>query len=147
MKYMAAFTVAALLAMLPTQSHAKNCKNSQPCGNSCISWSKTCRVGASAPRPAPAYRPPPAQPAPPSNRARPLTGGSSRTVSTPAATFAPGSATSVWVGLKANMLLYRSDCPFIKDFSSEQRVYFDRVSAANAAGFEQAADFGCPQQH
>lgn len=57
MKYMAAFTVAALLAMLPTQSHAKNCKNSQPCGNSCISWSKTCRVGTPAYKPAPAYRP------------------------------------------------------------------------------------------
>jgi hypothetical protein len=25
---------------------AKNCRNSQPCGNSCISWSKTCRIGS-----------------------------------------------------------------------------------------------------
>ncbi len=27
-------------------AEAKNCKNSQPCGNSCISWSKTCHVGS-----------------------------------------------------------------------------------------------------
>jgi len=26
---------------------AKNCRNSQPCGNACISWSKTCRAGSS----------------------------------------------------------------------------------------------------
>ncbi len=26
---------------------AKNCKKGQPCGNSCISWSKTCRINQS----------------------------------------------------------------------------------------------------
>lgn len=26
-------------------AHAKNCKKSQRCGNSCISWSKTCHIG------------------------------------------------------------------------------------------------------
>ncbi len=25
---------------------AKNCKKGQPCGGSCISWSKTCRIGS-----------------------------------------------------------------------------------------------------
>ena len=25
--------------------HAKNCKKSQRCGNSCISWNKTCHIG------------------------------------------------------------------------------------------------------
>ncbi|WP_172590715.1 SH3 domain-containing protein [Shewanella xiamenensis] len=27
-------------------ANAKNCKKGQPCGNSCISWSKTCRIGS-----------------------------------------------------------------------------------------------------
>ncbi len=26
-------------------AQAKNCKKGQPCGNSCISWKKTCRIG------------------------------------------------------------------------------------------------------
>jgi len=38
---------------------AKNCKKGQPCGNSCISWNKTCRIGGSSYNytpPAPATR-------------------------------------------------------------------------------------------
>lgn len=27
-------------------ANAKNCKKGQPCGNSCISWNKTCRIGS-----------------------------------------------------------------------------------------------------
>ncbi|APM00233.1 SH3 domain-containing protein [Pseudoalteromonas phage C5a] len=27
-------------------SEAKNCRKGQPCGNSCISWKKTCRIGS-----------------------------------------------------------------------------------------------------
>ena len=29
-------------------SEAKNCRKGQPCGNSCISWKKTCRIGSSS---------------------------------------------------------------------------------------------------
>ncbi|GAA0791110.1 MULTISPECIES: hypothetical protein [Pseudomonadati] len=29
------------------QAEAKNCKKGQPCGNSCISWNKICRVDSS----------------------------------------------------------------------------------------------------
>lgn len=59
-----------LSAMLVAPAEAKNCPNSQPCGNSCISWSKTCHVGsgrstytppAPNPKPSPkanAYEPP-----------------------------------------------------------------------------------------
>lgn len=35
--------LACLLVAAPT--FAKNCKKGQPCGNSCISWSKVCRIG------------------------------------------------------------------------------------------------------
>jgi hypothetical protein len=37
-----------LFSALSFEAFAKNCKNSQPCGNSCISWSKTCRIGSSS---------------------------------------------------------------------------------------------------
>ncbi|MBL4263594.1 SH3 domain-containing protein [Vibrio fluvialis] len=29
-------------------AQAKSCKKGQPCGNSCISWKKTCRIGTSS---------------------------------------------------------------------------------------------------
>lgn len=35
----------ALLGLFSTDAWSKNCRNSQPCGNSCISWNKTCRIG------------------------------------------------------------------------------------------------------
>jgi len=34
----------SLFILLIIPAHAKNCKKGQPCGNSCISWSKTCRI-------------------------------------------------------------------------------------------------------
>ncbi|MFQ2102542.1 SH3 domain-containing protein [Aeromonas sanarellii] len=40
-------SIALLLSvflLLISPTHAKNCKKGQPCGNSCISWSKTCRI-------------------------------------------------------------------------------------------------------
>lgn len=37
-----------LLGLITTDAWAKNCRNSQPCGNSCISWNKTCRIGTSS---------------------------------------------------------------------------------------------------
>lgn len=40
-----AFLALICLALTPG-AQAKNCKTGQPCGNSCISWSKTCRVGS-----------------------------------------------------------------------------------------------------
>ncbi|MFQ2818895.1 MULTISPECIES: SH3 domain-containing protein [Aeromonas] len=38
------FLLLSLLILLISPAHAKNCKKGQPCGNSCISWSKTCRI-------------------------------------------------------------------------------------------------------
>lgn len=41
--------VVAVIAFLsPSTGWARNCKTGQPCGNSCISWSKTCRIGSGA---------------------------------------------------------------------------------------------------
>ncbi|MFM4846531.1 SH3 domain-containing protein [Aeromonas caviae] len=34
----------SVFLLLISPAHAKNCKKGQPCGNSCISWSKTCRI-------------------------------------------------------------------------------------------------------
>jgi hypothetical protein len=40
------YALIGLLAgvMLATPASAANCKKGQPCGNSCISWDKVCRI-------------------------------------------------------------------------------------------------------
>ncbi|MBO2548356.1 SH3 domain-containing protein [Shewanella algae] len=40
--------VLAAIASMPLIVSAKNCKKGQPCGNSCISWKKTCRIGSTS---------------------------------------------------------------------------------------------------
>lgn len=37
--------VAVYATFFSPLSFAANCKKGQPCGNSCISWAKTCRIG------------------------------------------------------------------------------------------------------
>lgn len=39
--------ILIITILLSTTIEAKNCKKGQPCGNSCISWKKTCRIGNS----------------------------------------------------------------------------------------------------
>lgn len=54
-------TTLFLIALSSTAT-AKNCRNSQPCGNSCISWNKTCHIGSSSgrsPATSSTYRPTP----------------------------------------------------------------------------------------
>ena len=65
-KRLAHAVLAFVCLGLTPGAQAKNCKTGQPCGNSCISWSKTCRIGSggsgtsyvaprsSSPAPAPA---------------------------------------------------------------------------------------------
>lgn len=53
------------LIALSSMVTAKNCRNSQPCGNSCISWNKTCHIGSSSsgsPATSSTYRPAPISP-------------------------------------------------------------------------------------
>lgn len=57
--------VALALVLSATVAGAKHCKKGQPCGNSCISWSKVCRTPSvsesnsdrPAPTPGPAPKP------------------------------------------------------------------------------------------
>lgn len=39
--------VSFIFLLLSTSAIAKVCKKEQPCGNSCISWNKTCRLNQS----------------------------------------------------------------------------------------------------
>ena len=43
--------VLAICLAFTSFSHAKNCRKGIPCGNSCISANKTCRIGSYAPAP------------------------------------------------------------------------------------------------
>lgn len=41
-----AIAIAVITFFAPSTGWTRNCKTGQPCGNSCISWSKTCRIGS-----------------------------------------------------------------------------------------------------
>lgn len=119
-------TAGIAIACTAGNAVAANCKKGQPCGNSCISWNKVCRIGASAP----AYN---AGSRPAGLMASPSSGSNQRR-----------NAPAVWIGLKANMRFYRPDCAFVREFSSDQRAYFDNEANARAAGYQLAGNDGCP---
>jgi len=50
-KLQALICLVLLSIMALTNAHARNCTKGQPCGGSCISWSKVCRVGTGTSRP------------------------------------------------------------------------------------------------
>lgn len=109
---------------------AANCKKGKPCGNSCIAQNKVCRIGTTN--------------APATYRPRPVLSTASF------ADLGPGTEVRrnepvVWIGIKANKHLYRPDCPFVRDFGTEQRAYFNTLADAFHQGYTKAADDGCPR--
>jgi hypothetical protein len=121
--------VLAILAgaLAPGVAESKNCRKGKPCGNSCIARSKTCRIGT------------PSQRAP-----SPAAYAGERSAPPPRPSAAGTAEPVVWIGLRANRHAYRADCPMLRDFDADQRVYFDTRAAALAAGYSVAAGNGCP---
>lgn len=114
--------LSALAQVVPTTSGAaQNCKRGIPCGRSCISASKVCRIGT--PTPEPAAAPPPATP-------RPFVAGPSALTApeAPAAT----AAEFPWVGSFADGVFFRSDCPPAQDLADSNRRYFRTMQRARA---------------
>jgi hypothetical protein len=116
---------------------AQNCKKGIRCGNTCISASKVCHIGSSAPAPAPAYTPPPAAPQPlVSNPAAPVTQADP-----------PGLADSdsefPWLGSVADGVYFQRTCPAAQDLAPANRRYFRTHQEAEGAGFRRSRTPGC----
>jgi hypothetical protein len=100
----------------------KSCKKGQPCGNSCISWSKTCRIGGSAPAP---------------SADRPAASTRGVVQSGSAAADAP------WVGSSKGSTYYRNGCSAARKLSAANRIYFKSEKEAEDAGYTRSRSKGC----
>lgn len=103
------------------------CKKGCPCGNACISCSKTCHKSAAPP---PAERP---------ATARPLVSPSS-TVET--RTLA-GVYTGQWFGSSANRFYFTAQCPIVKLLAVGDQVVLPDSASAERVGFRRLVLPGC----
>jgi hypothetical protein len=123
-------SVLALGVSVPAEAQ-KNCRKGIPCGKSCISASKVCRIGSSAAEPMPRYDPP-AAPARPSYVApAPIT-------ATPAAA---GGNETMWLGQPHGKVYYRASCQAAKELP--EPIYFLHTADAERLGYQRSQVPGC----
>lgn len=131
--------IAAFLLVLtgwPGMAEAqRNCRKGKPCGNSCISRDKVCRIGASSREPAAAAIEPPASTPAVQNFAAP-----SPPVDPPPAETA---SEYPWVGSFADGIYFRATCPAAQDLAPTNRRYFRISQDAEGAGFRRSRTPGC----
>ena len=114
--------LAVLFLALPLSAAEaqKRCKKGIPCGNTCISATRTCRIGTSS------------SPAP--------------TLSAPAhgaARQATATSSAPWVGSSRGSTYYRNGCSGARKLSSRNLIYFKDESQAREAGYTRSRQSGC----
>ena len=112
------FFAGLLLLGAGTAEAQKNCRKGIPCGNSCISASKTCRIGTSAPRP-------------------------SVSATAPAQPGEASASSGAWVGSSRGSTYYRAGCSSARKLSARNLVYFRSEEQATAAGYRRSVQKGC----
>lgn len=112
-----ALFLAAIAALAAAPAAAqKNCKKGIPCGNTCISADKVCRIGGSS---------------------------SSGTVA-PRPLAAPAtSAAGPFVGSKADKVYFVEGCTAALDLASANRRRFTSAEEAERAGYRRSRVEGC----
>ena len=131
---------AGLTVVTAPAVEAQNCRKGIPCGNSCISASKVCRIGNGTVRSA--REPNPAA-------ARPSVAPSSLSPETPAGTGEPPQSPAntadeyPWVGSFADGVYFRADCSAVQDLAPPNRRYFTSEGVARGAGYRRSRVPGC----
>lgn len=129
--------VVVLTLSWPNVAEAqRNCSKGKPCGNSCISRDKVCRIGASSSTPAPAADP------------SPRAAATAQTLTSPPATDddptpAETAPDYPWVGSFADGIYFKATCPAAQDLAPSNRRYFRAVQDAEGAGFRRSRTPGC----
>jgi hypothetical protein len=135
--------VALITATAAPVEAQKNCRKGIPCGNTCISASKVCRIGSATARSAGEQpTPPPARPsaAPASLAPTPQTPAPSRPeVESPTST----AADYPWIGSFADGIYFRADCSAALDLAPTNRRYFASEAVAEGAGYRRSRVSGC----
>ena len=132
---------AGLTVVTAPAVEAQNCRKGIPCGNSCISASKVCRVGGGTARSAgEPTAPPPARPsvAPSSLSPETPAGSEERPQST-----ANTAAQYPWVGSFVDGVYFRADCSAANDLAPTNRRYFPSEAVARDAGYRRSRVPGC----
>jgi hypothetical protein len=114
-----------LAVVVPAAAHAqKHCKKGIPCGGSCISPTKTCRVGTATV---------PATTAAPATQA-----------GTPLVVTADSSATSgAWIASSRGHTYYKVGCAGANKLAAGNRLYFKSEDEAKKAGYVRSSQRGC----
>ena len=112
----------------------RNCTKGKPCGNSCISRDKVCRIGA--PLSESAASPQSEKSSAPA--ARTLTAGTSAEGG-PAAT----ATEFPWVGSFADGVYFKATCLPARDLAPANRRYFRSIQDAEGADFRRSRTPGC----
>jgi len=126
-------SVLVLLALLVPAALAaqKQCKKGIPCGGSCISATKTCRIGAAAAAKTPVPNATAAQ------TTRPVAGPPATGVAS------SGASNGAWVASSRGHTYYRAGCAGGNKLAVANRVYFKSEADAKAAGMTRSRQKGC----
>ena len=109
----------------------RNCRKGIPCGNTCISASKVCRIGSGSSREPEPMAPPAARPTAEPAALAPQ--------AAPAAQPAPAPDTQYpWIGSFADGIYFRAGCPAALDLAPTNRRYFSTEVAAQDAGYRKS---------
>ena len=114
-------TIATLLVFVQPSEAQKRCRKGIPCGNTCISATKTCHVGSGD-----------------ATSATPLT-------STAAPDSQPDTAnvSAPWVASSRGSTYYRNGCSGGRRLSPANRIYFATEEEAQRAGYRRSRTDGC----
>lgn len=121
--------IIALFALSATADAQKNCRKGIPCGNSCISANKVCRIGSSAPASERAPEPARERSGAPSSGAASLYGSS--------------SSAGQWVASSRGSTYYAASCSGGRKLAASNRIYFRSEAEAKAAGYSRSTQKGC----
>lgn len=126
-------TVALLLTLAATAEAQRVCKKGIPCGGSCISATKTCRVGTTT-ADTTSRRPQPTSPEDQAALVRRLTGDTGAKTSFELGPF---------VGSVDGNVYYSAGCTTAWKLTPEERLYFKSEQDAVAQGYHRSRAKGC----
>ena len=131
--------VMVALAVVAPRIEAQNCRKGIPCGNSCISASKVCRIGSGTARSAAEPMTPPAPPVTPTQLApSPEASPAPREAQPP-----PTTEAYPWIGSFADGIYFRAGCPAALDLAPPNRRYFASEPDARNGGYRRSRVPGC----
>lgn len=139
MRFTLPLAAVLLLAASPALAQ-KRCVKGIPCGGTCISATKTCRVGTGSATRAPAPKPDTAAPASDTTRRRAVGRGAD-------ASAGPidlrADTTTSFVAAKGGAVYYLATCVAASEIPEAQRVVYATAAEAERAGLRRSKVDGC----